>query len=395
MPILLTCDCGKKLRAKEDWKGTKVKCPGCGKVLKIPDEQDELVLPVRADPPVKSAPSKKPVSDNDSDEDNGGSDEPRKRKKKRKKKARLALPAIDFFGMTPAKWGIVLTIVAVVAITIYLFIPANRPKIVDARRVDIFAALEVADRNAAMATHAEGRGVREAAAHFMKKRMEEETGISIPPEVHEISSAGPGDSMLLVTRDNPAGSHVIVKMEIPPKFLLRNAPTQAGTIQLKADQFRLKGDDGQDQAGLILDLEVKAPDHSKGTLMDISTEPANTKFFPRKRMPWYHEGNIVDETEKKVERVHVGVHEQTIQSYTGTARFEGQGGMKVDYEFHGNGVHVTWDAGSTVYVGGKYAEFDNEFWFHSLELTFAFPRPAGKDISLVALGETVKHFKVP
>lgn len=36
MPIVFSCQCGKKLQAKEEYAGKSVKCPGCGQVVKIP-----------------------------------------------------------------------------------------------------------------------------------------------------------------------------------------------------------------------------------------------------------------------------------------------------------------------------------------------------------------------
>ena len=37
MPITVTCSCGRKLAAKDEYAGRTVKCPGCGQPLKIPE----------------------------------------------------------------------------------------------------------------------------------------------------------------------------------------------------------------------------------------------------------------------------------------------------------------------------------------------------------------------
>ena len=37
MPIAFACDCGRRLRAKDELAGRKTRCPGCDKVLTIPD----------------------------------------------------------------------------------------------------------------------------------------------------------------------------------------------------------------------------------------------------------------------------------------------------------------------------------------------------------------------
>jgi hypothetical protein len=45
MPIPFSCECGKKLQAKDEFAGKRLKCPGCGKILTIPTpavEEPEL-----------------------------------------------------------------------------------------------------------------------------------------------------------------------------------------------------------------------------------------------------------------------------------------------------------------------------------------------------------------
>ena len=35
MPILVSCPCGKQLRAKDEWAGKRIKCPGCGSAVEV------------------------------------------------------------------------------------------------------------------------------------------------------------------------------------------------------------------------------------------------------------------------------------------------------------------------------------------------------------------------
>jgi hypothetical protein len=53
MPILLTCACGRTLRAQDDMAGRKVKCPQCGSILPVPkpeaDAADEVAEDARPD----------------------------------------------------------------------------------------------------------------------------------------------------------------------------------------------------------------------------------------------------------------------------------------------------------------------------------------------------------
>jgi DNA-directed RNA polymerase subunit RPC12/RpoP len=43
--IVVTCDCGKKLRAKAELAGKRVKCPACGEPLNIPGSRSAAVQP--------------------------------------------------------------------------------------------------------------------------------------------------------------------------------------------------------------------------------------------------------------------------------------------------------------------------------------------------------------
>ncbi len=40
MPIVVHCNCGKKFKARDKLAGRKVRCPGCGNPLRIPDAND-------------------------------------------------------------------------------------------------------------------------------------------------------------------------------------------------------------------------------------------------------------------------------------------------------------------------------------------------------------------
>jgi RsiW-degrading membrane proteinase PrsW (M82 family) len=51
MTIAFSCACGKRLRAKDEWAGKRVKCPGCGSPLVIPDAADDAPTYPVAPPP--------------------------------------------------------------------------------------------------------------------------------------------------------------------------------------------------------------------------------------------------------------------------------------------------------------------------------------------------------
>jgi hypothetical protein len=69
MPIIFNCTCGKKLQARDELAGKKLKCPGCHKVLPVPAVNPPLAKPVLASsspsalPPLSGVPDF-PAEDN-------------------------------------------------------------------------------------------------------------------------------------------------------------------------------------------------------------------------------------------------------------------------------------------------------------------------------------------
>ena len=40
VPILMKCACGKQMRAADEHAGKKVKCPGCGNAVTVPQSHE-------------------------------------------------------------------------------------------------------------------------------------------------------------------------------------------------------------------------------------------------------------------------------------------------------------------------------------------------------------------
>jgi len=76
MPIQFTCSCGRKLQAKEEHAGRRVKCPECGAEATVPGPDDAVQAgepPKPKTSPVTAAESRRPAEDNRED------DRPRRR----------------------------------------------------------------------------------------------------------------------------------------------------------------------------------------------------------------------------------------------------------------------------------------------------------------------------
>src|SRR5688500_14763718 len=61
MPIIVTCECGRQLRARDELAGRRAKCPGCGMLLLVEPPvlepaEDDLVEADAAPPPLPAQP---------------------------------------------------------------------------------------------------------------------------------------------------------------------------------------------------------------------------------------------------------------------------------------------------------------------------------------------------
>src|SRR5687768_12975863 len=61
MPIIVTCECGRQLRARDELAGRRAKCPGCGMLLLVePPVVEPLVAEPADDEPRYAAPAQPP-----------------------------------------------------------------------------------------------------------------------------------------------------------------------------------------------------------------------------------------------------------------------------------------------------------------------------------------------
>lgn|GEM_PF-7072678 len=302
-------------------------------------------------------------ADDGSDEGRDLRRSPARRKKRQKKqRSRAETGQIEIFGIPfTLKTGVVAAgVLLVVAGAVYFLISLNRCNIVEARRVDVYAALDVANRN-------------------MGKEI---LGMQTAKVLR------PGNQTFVVIRDNPQGQAVLVHLKLPPKFLARRTNATHGTLLIAGSDFLLQGD-GPPVEALLLDLDRDFTDPSKGVTMDFSSAVDGTPVLPRNRPPWKPQGKITKEYRDETVKLKHELLDGSAFVCVGTARFEGKGGMEVNYDFQGNTVVVTWDSASRGYCANMQQEFLDRFLVESLEVICIFPRPSGKNLTLTVLGERV------
>jgi hypothetical protein len=368
MPIRIRCECGKLLRAQEEWIGKKIRCPACGKVRIVPDESEGPA------PAPRAVESYSPVNKTkDREEDSPEPDEPEKPRRKKKKKKKPKLDAdtsssysrgrgIDIFGIefTIRKVLLLAFVFTLVGGLIYVLVPAYHPKLLEARYVDVYAALDVKNRSVGKT--------------FLGM---EQRGVLYP-----------GTEKLLIIRESPEGEHVRIRVKLPPKFLAAKANTLSGTLMMRNSDFVLKGDSASVNP-LFLDLDREFPNPSEGATMDFSDASSPSPAIPQDRKPFTHAGETIKNYDAQVKEYKTDLGDKTVVTISGTGAFQGKRGMQVSYDFQGSQVIVTWDPQSKAQVGNIAQDFLDRFMLENLDMICIFPRPAGKDLYLTIYDDPV------
>jgi hypothetical protein len=279
---------------------------------------------------------------------------------------------------------IALVALGLVAGGIYLFVPSQHPKIIDVRRVDLFAALEVGEL--ALNKTPEALKAINRAARRKGERERGETVTDEPPESLHL-----GSDKFLVARDNPEGDSLVLRVALSPTFLTKRAKIQTGIITVQSEEIMLRGEAG-DVHGLLINLGRELPANVEVSFYGATQD---SQFIPRDRAPWTHPGQYFLDDLKK-ESLPPDEKGNIALAYTGTARFNGRSGMEVNYAYEGSSVMVKWDRDSKAFVSATYLEFPSgQYTFASLELTCVFPRPPGRYAAPIIMGEELSKIRLP
>jgi hypothetical protein len=360
MAIQFSCACGKKLRVQDEFEGKRVRCLACGKVLTVPTQEQER--------PAAREPARPRAAANDrvgvDEEPDASRALPRAKRKKRKKTKERSFSGwggVDILGfhLTLRSGIAALCVLALLGGLIWVFVPSYHPKVVEVQRVDAYAALDVGKPN------------------MQKRLLGLETG-----DVLKL-----GSEKFLVIRDSPEGEAVVIKLELPPKFLEARTRATQGTLMIQTQDFLLQGD-GEPLRGLILDLEREFKDPTKGAALDFSNAVNGDPVLPRDRPPWNPQGKTTKEYQDQAVANKDDPKDAGFVCF-GKAEFRGKNGMEVNYDYQGNSLVLTWDAKSRGYVGNDYQDFVDRFMLESLKVSCVFPRPSGKQWTLTVFGEKV------
>jgi hypothetical protein len=361
MAIHFVCSCGKKLRVQDEWGGKRIRCPACGEVAPVPKQVANAMIPLQSTEPPEAS-----VDDTETDEVRVVAKGKRKKKKRKKQRAPAERAGVAILGipLTIRSGLTFLFVVALLGGALYVLLPSYHPKLLEARSVDAYAALQVKNQNLA----------KENAMRLL-------TGSTEPLNSKLLV---PGTEKFLVVHDNPDGQAVLLHLKLPPKFLQAHARSEKGNITIWGKDFVLQGD-GESTQALLLDQERLFTDPAEGATMDFSSAVDGHGILPPDKPPWIPGGELTKDYQNHT----LQKKQVAIFTCAGKAQFHGRRGLEVNYDYQVGSVTITWDSGSRGYVANSRQDFTDRFILENLDLLCVFPRPAGAELTLTVMGDKV------
>jgi hypothetical protein len=381
MAIVVSCTaCQKKMKVRDEHAGKRVKCPGCGTMMVVPQA---LV----ASPAVPTAP---PVAAPEPDEDNNAAEATPRRKKRRrrsdeKRERRPSQPLFSMGGVdfTPPVLITVIALTAIVATGAFFLIRALLPTKLDVQAVDVYMVVN---------------GVRYTDIGERALGM------------NDVSYTIPGNRKIVVTRKNPNGEFLLLKININDKEHGSNMARMAGASYLTPGQIRIKGG-----AEIVDPLYASYADDTRGAGYQLGFNPGTPEKGPppsleeflgpkREWSAWTHEGETYTEEEKMFflgrggMKVVVQASEDKIDKHRDGDPFaslglrrdsnKGLGGLQLGGGKASKYVMVNWDNGSDGFMINDQAERPNDI---SLSWTVTAickrPKSAAKEFTLMLFGK--------
>ncbi len=374
MPLAVMCGgCRHTFGARDDLAGKRVRCPSCGATVAIP-----------AGALGPSGPQE--LQGAEESRQTAARERPRKRRHKRHKSDQAAKPAEPLLTLagvelTAVKLLFVVPFVLAIAVgAFFLVMWLGSPSAPDVMVVDIYMAV-----NGVRYTDVGERVLQSA---------------TLPYTI-------PGHRKLVVTRENPEGAFLLIRVRIPNELLGRHLPQTAGSYNLTQGYIKLRGPDAQSEAlealfvterdaiGMHLDMGFSPPMQERGppVVLHDYLGPGKDQWSG-----WTHEGDVTNEgnvirfTGKRGMKVTTRISAERPDGKEGRNVLEGLTGAKIGKGIEAAGlvagpdayVRVSWDEGSRAALVAAEMERPNDL-SRSWELICLFPRPkgSGKELTLL------------
>lgn len=339
MSLNVTCPtCHNRFGVPEEHAGKTVKCPGCTSVLKIPNR------------PASVAPAATAVS-------TGAEQRPKKKKKKATKSAGSSKA-----GLYLVIGGGVAVFLAVVTLAI-IYVPFG----------NLFSAKEIEAVDAYTAIN--GLSYHSAGERALQSKL---TALAIP-----------GRKKIIVTRANPEGGYLKMKLKIPYSDVEKYFPgSYAASRPFLTPGAIFLDADGQQYQPVFAHEDNEA---GHGFQLDYSPRSENARSLeeylgPSKQFNWASEGDLERGEDGMifrgkrglVARIRVGSQRQ--DGNPGTNPFNDLTGHKIFHDQDGlvpgpgGYIHVSWNENSGGWIVSDEIEMPNEvgrYW----TVTAFFPRP--------------------
>ncbi len=440
MPLTFDCpSCSRTIRVAEKFAGRRAKCPGCAAPLTVPQPEPQLeILPddpgtyeIDIEPPAEPAPTRlrsldeRPAAVRERDED-----EPDTRgegwlaaKLREKQREPMAVPwyrreFISLFGLGITPLWLLLIPLALAGFGLWYATGPGKAAHLTAAPVHVVEVLDKAEiqeptgRGAALHKLPLG-GVWPDPGSSPSPAGAPLPGVTATGHEHYTLSVG-GNENLVVTKPDADGDHVLIYVELKQGTLNNLGQLQKYDTVFREDAFKLRRsrDTGDGVAGRIVTADFDGQVNL--TLAGAQTNsiramlPPESTAKPDRNDEERQPGAITGEVEYALGNVKGTVSYYTARSTTDFTAPPGitgdgeliithpDGGPRVEADYRGHTLEVTWDAGSTGHwTRNKVVQDTHPSPWHRHRFALLFPRPAdagsytltlaGRDIGTVKL----------
>ena len=375
VPIVLKCQCGKRLKAAENLAGRRVKCPGCGRILQVPNSAAPKVRPATRverpqSPPAQAASSgpprlslcpscSKPLAPEAAlctecgyNLKTGKKLKPQTTREpapdRPRREGSSVFAAIAAYLPQPGTTFKLLLLAAVIGAAGWWGYSFMNPPAVLEHAVHTVDAYAVADdlEPTTVFRHVEALG--EAFGDF---------------------SLG-GRHLLVITHPTAAGRFLRVQLKLSRRYLANHDKLQRGKFYLSGADIQLLGHDGQAVGGLFLTGQQR----STTAQINLRRLPENATLpFTGERLEkWRHDGEVIGEIQPNYRL------DGVLQSIAGTWEFRGSGGLNVRLTGEGPLLKIQWETASTAWrAAGDIDDPAPPFeTFGDWPVNILFPRPS-------------------
>ena len=176
-----------------------------------------------------------------------------------------------------------------------------------------------------------------------------------------------GPDRLFILRKSDEGGYLLIRIVIRQSWITDMRPPQImNALSLKDEDFALRVGDTEEHPLLVINELPKEP---RKVEYSFSHRISQDETTPHPEDSWGQSG-IVD-----LSNVHVQMGINGVQSCSGTAIYTSAKGMRVQFDFSGRSVAVSWEPGCLAMVGSNRWDASRDMFTVNTQLNCLFRRP--------------------